>query len=84
MQKLGDVGPLVSVDFVRIENDSLFFIVDGRLFDARVKVVMPSFPALLSSAAADVVLVGQLLRDEGPSLGTVFGNQVNNGVILLD
>ena len=83
MQKLGDVCPLVAVDFVGVEYDPFFFVIYWRLFDAGIQMIVPSLPALLAGATADVVFVCQLLGDECPSLGTIFGHQVNNSVILL-
>lgn len=83
MQELGDVCPLVSIHLVRIEYDPFLLIIDGRLFDAGVQMVMPPFPALLASSTANVVLICQLLGNECPSLRTIFGYQVNDSVILL-
>ena len=83
MQKLRDVRPLVPVDFVGVEYDPFFLVVYRRLFDAGVQMVVPSLPALLSGSAPDVVFVCQLLGNECPSLGSIFGHQVNDGVILL-
>ena len=44
---------------------------------------MPPLTTLLASSASDVVLVSQLLGYECPSLGSILGDQVYDGVILL-
>ena len=58
MQQFSNISPLISVDFVRIENDSFFVEIYGGLFDARVQVIVPPLATLLSSSSADVVFVG--------------------------
>ena len=83
MQKLGDVCPLVPIDFVSIEYDPFLFIIYWRLLDAGIQMVVPPLPALLPSPAAYVVFVRQLLSNECPPLGPIFGYQVNNSVIFL-
>ena len=83
VEQFGDVGPLVSVYLVSIEDYALFFVVYWRLFDAWVEMIMPSFPTLLSSATANMILVRELLGDECPSFGTILCNQVYNCVVLL-
>lgn len=45
-------------------------------------MVVPALTALLARATADLVLVRQLLRDEGPALRAVPGDQVDDGVVL--
>lgn len=66
-----------------IEDDDFFFLVDGRLLDAGIQVVVPSLSALLASAPADMVVVLELLGDEGPPLGAVPLDQTDDGIILL-
>ena len=82
VEELGDVGPLVTEHLVRIEDDLLFEVVDWRLLDARVQMVVPALSALLSRPAAYLVLTGQLLSDERPPLGAVPSDQVDDGVVL--
>ena len=45
-------------------------------------MVVPSLPALFASATTDLVLVGQLLRNEGPTFGTIACNQIHDGIVL--
>ena len=81
-KKLGDVCPLVAIDFVGIE-DYLFLIeVDRTLLNIRVKVIVPSLTALLTSPSANMVRIGKLLGDICPSFGAILFNQLDNGVIL--
>lgn len=73
VQQLGDVGPLVAIDLVGIEDDLLLDIVDRRLLDGWIQVVVPPLAALLTRATTDMVLAGELLSDERPPLGAVPG-----------
>ena len=44
--------PSISVDSLQIEDYFIFFFCPTRLIDVRVKVVMPSFSTLLTSASS--------------------------------
>lgn len=83
IQQLGDVGPLVAIDLVRVEDDLLLDVIDRRLLNGRIQVVVPPLTTLLARAPSDMVLAGELLGDKGPTLGAVPGNQVYDGVVLL-
>lgn len=58
-------------------DDVVLLVRPGTLLDGRVQVVMPSLPALLPDAAL------QVLRDQGPSLGTVLLHQLDDLLIFL-
>lgn len=83
MQKLGDVSPLISVYLMGIKYDPLLLIIYRRFLDAWIQVIVPPLPALFAGPPSNMVLIRQLLGDEGPPLRTVFGHQVHDGVIFL-
>ena len=53
--ELGDLGPLVAPLLVRVVDDSVLLVGPGRLLDLRVEVVVPTFSALLSNAALQLL-----------------------------
>ena len=83
LEQLGNIRPLVPVNFVCVEYDDLLLTVDRRLFDAWIEVVVPSFSALLAGAATNVVIVFQHLSNIGPPLGAIFLYQTHDSIILL-
>ena len=82
-QKFGDICPLVSVDFVCVEDDQFLLVVDRCLFDVRIEVVVPSLTALFACAALDSVFILQHLGDEGPSFGSELSNQAHDRIVFL-
>lgn len=76
-QQLCNLGPLIAPLLVCLVDDVVLLVRPGTLLDGRVQVVMPSLPALLPDAAL------QVLRDQGPSLGTVLLHQLDDLLILL-
>jgi hypothetical protein len=63
---------------VSVKDYFFLVIVDGRLFDVWIQVVVPSFSALFTGATSDFVDICQLLSNERPPLGAVLRHEANN------
>lgn len=74
IKKFGYISPLISINFVGIEYDFLLLMVDGGLLDVGVKMVMPSFSALLSGTSSNLMDIRELLCDKCPSFSSILSH----------
>jgi len=58
IQKFGYISPFVAVNLVCIKYYPLFFIINWRLFDARIKMIVPSFSALFACSSSNLIFIG--------------------------
>ena len=59
------------------EENPLFFFAPVDLLDSRIQVVVPTFAALLSDSAV------QMLRDQSPLLRTIGDDELKDTPVLL-
>ena len=76
-QQLGNLGPLVAHVDVALQDGPILVGRPGLLANVRVEVVVPPLPALLAYPP------GQLVGDDGPLLGPVPLDQLDDLAILL-
>ena len=66
-----------------IKNDPLLHVVNGRLFDGRIQVVVPTLSTLLASSTAYVVIICELLSNKRPPLSAVSIHELYDCIVLL-
>ena len=76
-QHLCDLGPLVVHNAVHEEKDPLLFFAPVDFLDSRVQMIVPPFSALFADSAV------QVLRDEGPLLGTICHDKLQHAPVLF-
>lgn len=76
-QQLGNLGPLIAHVDVALQDGPILVGRPGLLANVRVEVVVPPLSALLADPA------GQLVGDDGPLLGPVPLDQLDDLAIFL-
>jgi len=79
----GDVGPLISKLFMLVKNLLLLTLVDWRLIDVWVQVIVPSLAALFACARTNFEFFLKLVCYESPLFGAILLDEFHDCIILL-
>lgn len=81
-QKIGDAGPTVTHGPVQSKDRELLKLAPRGFQDSRVQMVIPSLPALFTSAAIDVKLATEHIGDHTPVFMIVNADEVHNSSVF--
>ena len=79
----GYFSPLVSVNFMLLENNKIFLLAPRRFMHVRTQMIMPPLTTLLTGSNIFAQFLAHLLGNKSPFFGTLFTNQPAEKRILF-